>query len=463
MYKKNYFNFKKFNDGYLITNDFGCHAFLKENEFNKLKKNEKLSPTVLKKLEENLFVYTEDDSKFANIYAYRLKEYKEYLNESTVLHIFVVSKNCNYSCVYCQAGNLKQGNEFLMDEETAKRAVDIAFESPSQELSFEFQGGEPLTNFHIIKYIVDYSKGKAKECGKNISYNIVTNLSLLTNEIEEFILDNNISICTSIDGPEDIHNKNRPYKDGNSYRATVNNYLKLKNRGVQISALLTTTKESLKEYKKIVDEYVNLKQNIIWLRPLTRLGKAEKRWEEISYSAEEFLDYYKRALDYIIKINKKGYLLVEGFASLFLTKIINQDSINYMELRSPCGAAIGQLAYYYDGEIYTCDEGRMLAEMGDKKFLLGNVYDNSYKDLIKHKTTKEVVIASCLECSKICHSCVYAPYCGTCPVINYSNSGKMELNDREDFRCLINEGILNILFSYIQKDKSVYKIFRKWI
>jgi hypothetical protein len=30
-----------------------------------------------------------------------------------------------------------------------------------------------------------------------------------------------------------------------------------------------------------------------------------------------------------------------------------------LELRSPCGAGIGQLLYNYDGKVYTCDEGRI--------------------------------------------------------------------------------------------------------
>ena len=47
--------------------------------------------------------------------------------------------------------------------------------------------------------------------------------------------------------------------------------------------------------------------------------------------------------------------------------------MNYMELRSPCGAGVGQLAYYADGDIFTCDEGRMLHEMGQSTFRLGNV------------------------------------------------------------------------------------------
>lgn len=51
-----------------------------------------------------------------------------------------------------------------------------------------------------------------------------------------------------------------------------------------------------------------------------------------------------------------------------------------MELRSPCGAALGQLAFTASGNVYTCDEGRMMAEMGDDAFKLGNVFENGYDE-----------------------------------------------------------------------------------
>lgn len=135
-----------------------------------------------------------------------------------------------------------------------------------------------------------------------------------------------------------------------------------------------------------------------------------------------------------------------------------------MELRSPCGAAIGQLAYYYNGEIYTCDEGRMLAEMGDKKFFLGNVLDSNYKDLLEKDLTKEVCKASCLESTECCKKCAYMPFCGTCPVTNYAHTKKMQLLNQNDYRCKIMKGVLDTLFSYLErKEKSTINIFNKWI
>ena len=466
MYHKNYFNFAKFNNKYLITNDFGNYAFVSNNVFNKLLNNEKLPTRIFEELINKQFIYMDDDNYFLSNHYMKLKEYKDYLDVSTVLHIFVVSKNCNYNCIYCQAGNLNQNEQLVMDEEIAKKAVNIALESPSEYITFEFQGGEPLTNFEIIKFIVNYSKIKNNELDnrkKKIEYILVSNLSLLTDEMVDFICENNILVCTSIDGDRNLQNKNRIYSGYDSYEATVNGIKKLRKVGVNVSSILTTTKYSLKDYRSVVNEYVKLKLSYITLRSLTRLGKAKNNWNEISYSADEFITFYKKALKYIIQLNKQGTFLVEGYAKIFLSKILKGKSINHMELRSPCGGAIGQLAYYYDGNIFTCDEGRMLAEMGDNKFLLGNVFENNYKDLMKSECSKSLCKSSCLETHPCCHSCVYMPYCGMCPVINYANSGDMLKLSKSDFNCKIMHGILDTLFYYIKNDKSVLKIFESWL
>jgi hypothetical protein len=44
-----------------------------------------------------------------------------------------------------------------------------------------------------------------------------------------------------------------------------------------------------------------------------------------------------------------------------LKKMLTTSDPNYVDTRSPCGAVIGQVAYNFDGKIYSCDEGRMMA------------------------------------------------------------------------------------------------------
>jgi sulfatase maturation enzyme AslB (radical SAM superfamily) len=36
-----------------------------------------------------------------------------------------------------------------MDVTTGRKAIEVAMQSPNQNLTFEFQGGEPLLNFNV--------------------------------------------------------------------------------------------------------------------------------------------------------------------------------------------------------------------------------------------------------------------------------------------------------------------------
>lgn len=83
-----------------------------------------------------------------------MKKSKNYVFSATSLQIFVVTNACNMDCVYCQANNgLKKPKDF-MSIDIAEKAVNLALSSPSANMTFEFQGGEPLLNFPVIKHTV---------------------------------------------------------------------------------------------------------------------------------------------------------------------------------------------------------------------------------------------------------------------------------------------------------------------
>lgn len=459
----NYFNFKKLNDEFLLTNDFGKYVFLKPAEFKELLSTKSIKQNQLNmQMQKDVFLYNSSEKAFIDENAYKMCDAKQYLFHSTQLHIFVVTSSCNMQCIYCQAQNGEKQNYGFMTEDLAKRAVDIALQSPAEHLQFEFQGGEPLLNFEIIKFIVEYSKQVCKD--KTINYTIVSNLTVIDDDMIDFIIENRVTISTSLDGNENIHNNNRSYKNGTgTYEDVIIAIKKLKSKGIHIGALLTTTRECFGKEKEIIDTYVALGFDSISLRPLTPLGCANKSWEKIGYTAEEFVVFYQDALDYIIEISNDTRI-TEGIASVFLTKILDGWGSNYMELRSPCGASLGQIAYYFDGNIYTCDEGRMAAEMGDSSFSLGNVYDDNYDTLIENDVCKGICSASILESLPSCMDCVYQPYCGVCPIINYVLDGDVYEKTPNNYKCQINKGILDTIFSKLQKRESeLVNMFWRWI
>ena len=128
---------------------------------------------------------------------------KDYLFTSTSLNIFVVTNMCNMKCIYCQAqhqNTIKKGN---MTEDTAYRAIDIALQSPSPYLTFEFQGGEPLINYPVIKKMIEYAE--KNKLNKIIDYTLVSNLSLITDEMIEFLKQfDNLNLVLVNHGQSDV-------------------------------------------------------------------------------------------------------------------------------------------------------------------------------------------------------------------------------------------------------------------
>lgn len=460
--KLNYFNFKEFENKILLTNDLGYYMFVSKDEFKKIiKKDIDLNSDFGKQLLNNCMIYEDTNLEYSSLLMNDVRRVKGHLNFATSLHIFVVTTACNMGCVYCQANNGMCNSALYMSKEMAEKAVDISLQSPTHYLSFEFQGGEPLLNYEVIKHIVLYAEENKGE--HEISYNVVTNLTLIEDEMLDFFEEHNFGISTSIDGPNFVHNINRTYRNGNgTFDKVVHSINRIRERGLTVGAIQTTTRLALRYPKEIVRTYNELGFDGIFIRPLTPLGKATKNWDEIGYTPEEFIKFYTEALEEIIKINKEQRFFKEDHASILLSKIFG-NFVNYMELRSPCGASVGQLAYYADGDIFTCDEGRMLHEMGDHTFRLGNVFENSYSDIISTGVCKAVCASSILESIPTCCDCVYQPYCGTCPVVNYAKNQDIIEKEPRGYRCKIYSGMLDYLFKkLLDNNKDVVDVLISW-
>ena len=454
-----YFNFKAFHNQWLITNDWGEYAFLNEKEFHRLLQDQPQTNTDLaQELSDRMFWTDESREAFIRRGEHSLRDAESYLFDGTTLFILAVTNECNNRCVYCQAHGTARPER--MSVETAEKILRRIAECPTRAITIEFQGGEPFINFPVIRYVVEKAPEIMPE--KTIGFTVVSNLLLMTDETADFLQAHHVSVSTSLDGPTALHDKNRPMENGRgSYAGLMKGLEILWKHQIAPGAIQTTTADSLQYPEEIIDTYLQLGFHQIFLRPLTRLGAAAQSWERIGYTPEAFLTFYRRALAYIIQKNLSGESLVEYHAALFLSKILRNRSFNYMELRSPCGASLGQMAFTASGGVYTCDEGRMMAEMGDESFRLGNVFQNGYEEWIASPCCKAVASASLLETIPGCCDCVYKPYCGVCPVVNYALNGNITTFAKD--RCKIYAGILDILFEYLMEGKNeIVQLFMKW-
>jgi uncharacterized protein len=398
---------------------------------------------------------------------------RRFLRWGPNLHIFVLTLRCNETCVYCHASRADMDAVHTdMTIETADKALALVFASTSPSVTIEFQGGEPLVNFEVLQHVVRRARELNEKAGKQLEFTMVSNLALLDETKLAFLLDHRVQICTSVDGPKELHDKQRKLPTLSAFDASER-WIKRINeayaeRGLdptlyRVEALLTTTKASLTRYREIVDTYADLGCRALFLRPIDPFGFAGKTAGTVEYPRRDYLDFYRNATDYIFEKNRQGVQMVERYAAIFLTKILRGEDPNFLDIRSPAGAGVGQLAYSYDGSIFTCDEGRMLSAQGDDTFRIGHVDESGYRDLVGHDTVRAMVIASNLDAQPDCVSCTYNPYCGMQTTHNHKTQGSIFGRMRESTICAVHKGIQDYLFEKLAEgEPHVLEAFERW-
>jgi len=129
--------------------------------------------------------------------------------------ILEATQDCNLRCTYCIYGGNYKGERnhkpITMSKDIAQKSIDYFLEHSKNKRplrAVSFYEGEPLMNFKIIENAVERCK---KEDRTIIS--ISTN-GLLLQKYADYIREENINVAISLDGPKEIHDKNR--KSSNS-------------------------------------------------------------------------------------------------------------------------------------------------------------------------------------------------------------------------------------------------------
>ncbi len=451
-----FFRFRRLDGKYLITNDFGRHRFLSDEEFRRF---------IAGALDANSLLYARlandgfirdhmDFDALAAVWRNR----NRFLWQGPRLHAVVPTLRGD-------ARASKRGAARDMSLETASKVVARIFESPSPEIAVELQGAEPLANWPAVKLIIEESRKRAAAGAKDLELSLVSNLALMTDEKLKFLLKNGVAVRTFLDGPAGLHDRTRPFVGGNGHGKTVRWFRalreKAKNKSSRPEAVLTVTRLSLSKHEEILGEYVRLGAEGMFMRFLAPLDVPRKSWSKIGCSAEEFLEFYRKTLDSILALNKRK-LFVEQTARVFLARILADAEPPSMNSRSPSAAGLGQLAYDVDGSVYACDEGLQVSRGGDDSFKIGSVDEGSARDSASHPAVKILAVASQLDGQPDCSRCAYYPYHGVSPVQCYAEQGDITGRMPTNTRCLVHKGILDYLFVKLQDGKNE-AIFRTWL
>lgn len=316
-----------------------------------------------------------------------------------------VSNDCNLRCKYCYAGggNYKQKRSF-MSEDTAAAFVEFCIKNFDKIERIAFFGGEPLMNVDIMEYVCKqfktyYLEGKSSFVPQ---FGVITNGTILTSKILSFLKENISHITVSIDGPKEVNDANRIYKNGKGSYEKVYEFIHAVRRETNIPVCFeaTFTQSHIKahyENKDIVDFLLNefgIKGSIV---------------NERNLPAKYMLDYWK-CLDYSNLIQTEFENMPEGFWGV-LDAVVNKSN------REICPIIEDIFAVGVDGAIYPC---HMLS--GKINNSLGNIKgEHVFNTLSLYESCHSLIK---LRQNEVCQKCWGQNLCSGCAVSKFYNERK---------------------------------------
>ena len=328
--------------------------------------------------------------------------------------------------------------------------------------------------FDALRHFVEVAQAhNERTAGKSLRFSVLTNFTGMTEEAAEWLLANDVAVTTTLDGPASVHDWNRQWMAGSAHAEVVRWIDYLNRRYAEmgrdpgqwhVDARLAVTRRTLEAGREVVDEYVARGLRTIHLRPLDSSRFDRDTWAKIGYTAEEYLDFYRRVLDHLLDLNRGGCELTESLASILLAKILSADDPGIVDLQSPYGAGTGQIAYDVDGRVFPCDEARVVDAMGDPLFELGDVRTLTLGDVVRHPTVRAIAASSLLDAQPMCADCWNKPYCGFSPVRNFVTQGDLFGQRPRCFECKEHMAVSARLFELLgeEGDSDTAGILRRW-
>ena len=273
--------------------------------------------------------------------------------------VLMLTTSCNLSCRYCYEAREEScappaetgGNRREMSAETLRKSIAFLLENSgeSRNVSVVFFGGEPLLRFPLLRAAVPVARTMGQERGKAISFSLTTNGTLLTPEIAEFLKENGVSVCISMDGPPEIHDRNRAYASGRgSYQDAARGLSCLTEgkNGFPLAARVTIGRGAV-DVRKTFEHLRGLGFDEVGFAPASAAEEngAALTEEELDRVMEGFREL---ATGYEDDVRERR---LPAFSNLtqVLSRIHRGEPMPY-----PCGAGIGMLAVDPAGDFYPC-------------------------------------------------------------------------------------------------------------
>ena len=314
--------------------------------------------------------------------------------------IWKVTHNCNFACKYCHYEEIMHSQDGSMDLDLAELLIKkVADSTHYTSVNLSLHGGEPLTlGLDYYEKLVFLIKRHLKE--KKYSIGFQTNGSLINKHLIEFAKENNVHFSISLDGPKEIHDISRVYKNGaGTYEKIRENLKLLDDTGTKFS-LLTVYSELMKNSNEIYSFFKSIKgSHFTDFLPM----------RQTSYDGSYQSNYGNFMVDlFDLWFNDSEYEFEVRSLTVFVKRLLGMRR-GLCTFRETCVTEAEILTVDPIGNVYPCDNDTY-------HNLLGNIRDNGIDELMSNHPIRKRLAVQELKKNESCRFCDWYAMChGGCP------------------------------------------------
>jgi uncharacterized protein len=375
---------------------------------------------LIKKEELGNFITNEN---FLKLYKTKVEEFKIELhnlrfNLKPTAVYFNPTERCNFNCTYCYIpGDMRKNGPHMSEKQLLDgiRILKNYFKKTMPENrkpQVIFHGSEPMLNRDAVFAGI-------KEFKNDINFGIQTNATLLDDEAIEFIIENNIGIGISVDGPSsDIADKSRYDWSGNGYFDKIKSLVPKLIDHPGFNVICTITTDNCAHLIRTVDLFHDMGVKTCMLN-IVRCTQERSRTvkPDDATAAKHYLNALDRTYELYQKTGRK--LVVANFANI-LIGILAPSARRLMCDISPCGGGRCFFAVAANGDMFPCSEF-----VGVKDYKGGNIFNDDIQTVINGNIFKSITERK-TEDIHPCQSCALQHFCGApCPAEAYTMNGGM--------------------------------------
>lgn len=316
--------------------------------------------------------------------------------------IIDLTKRCNFNCIYCF-------RDFQDHSAIDKNVLDDVLwyiiryceQNAISRIGVQLWGGEPLLALEQIGYVAEFF-GRAK---LNVSFDIETNGSLITEEIAERLHRWGIHVGVSLDGTPLLQNRQRPFASGaasaEAVEAGIRNLQKY--YGNDIGGITVVTRHNFRYIKEMLDYFIyhlhlhSMKFNLV----KDNSHASEKR---LALTADEITWFAEELMEYLLAYRYLGAEFSEGNIEVRLKNLLQRSRISCC-ISSGCQGGSRMVSFDQAGNIFPCE----MMDFPEEK--IGSIYDGKVlEEQIEQAMRKNRFFLP--KKQERCEHCPWWCYCG---------------------------------------------------